>query len=62
VLLRLLPRLLSAAPGLTLQVSMFSRAKAAGLGHSWWSEQFCAGNTSTALNIVMTELDTTREM
>jgi hypothetical protein len=41
---------------------MFPRVKAAGLGHSWWSEQFCAGNTSSALNIVMTELDTTREM
>jgi hypothetical protein len=30
-----------------------------GVGHSWWKEQFCAGDNSSAINIVMTELEDT---
>ena len=41
---------------------MFPRVKASGVGHSWWREQFCAGNGSDALNIAMTELKPTLEL
>lgn len=34
----------------------YDRVKAVGVGHSWWREQFCAGNSSRAINIVTTEL------
>jgi hypothetical protein len=37
-------------------VTMFDRVKASGVGHSWWKEQFCSGNDSTAVNLVMTEI------
>jgi FAD/FMN-containing dehydrogenase len=37
-------------------VATFPKVKAVGVGHSWWKEQFCAGNTSDAVNIVVTEL------
>ena len=37
-------------------VTMFPKVKAVGSGHSWWKEQFCAGNDSQAINLVMTEL------
>ena len=39
-------------------VAAFSRAKASGVGHSWDAGKFCAGNTSDAVNVVMTELAT----
>ena len=34
----------------------YDRVKAVGVGHSWWKEQFCAGNATNAINIVTTEL------
>ncbi len=37
-------------------VTMFPKVRANGVGHSWWKEQFCAGNDSNSINIVMTEL------
>lgn len=37
-------------------VQMFSRVKASGVGHSWWKEQFCAGNDDKSINLVMTEI------
>eukprot|EP00887_Chlorella_sp_A99_P005590 scaffold1.g5590.t1 len=40
-------------------VTMFPRVKAVGGGDSWWKEQFCAGNDSNSINIVMTELTPT---
>ncbi|KAL4431088.1 hypothetical protein ABPG75_006344 [Micractinium tetrahymenae] len=40
-------------------VSAFPHVKASGVGHSWWRQQFCAGNTSDSINIVMTELKPT---
>ena len=43
-------------------VAAFPRVKAVGVGHSWWSDQFCAGNDTTALNVVMTELQATLDM
>ena len=43
-------------------VSMFDRVKASGVGHSWWKEQFCAGNDSRSINIVMTELKPTLDL
>ena len=42
-------------------VEAFPRVKANGVGHSWWQEQFCAGNSSDSINIVMTELNQTLE-
>lgn len=36
-------------------VAMFPKVKANGIGCSWWAQQFCSGNTSDAINIVMTE-------
>ena len=35
---------------------MYPKVKAVGNGHSWWREQFCAGNDSQSLDLVMTEL------
>jgi hypothetical protein len=35
---------------------MYPRVKASGMGHSWWKEQFCSGNSSQAVNIVTTEM------
>ena len=43
-------------------VKLYPRVKASGIGHSWWAEQACAGNTSSAVNVVMTELQSTLEM
>ncbi|EFN59179.1 hypothetical protein CHLNCDRAFT_138071 [Chlorella variabilis] len=40
---------------LQAMVAMFPQVKASGVGHSWWREQFCAGNDSRAVNIVTTE-------
>ena len=37
-------------------VATFPKVKAVGVGHSWWKEQFCAGEDSNAVNVVMTEL------
>jgi len=30
-------------------VAAFPRVKGVGVGHSWWQQQFCAGNTSDHL-------------
>jgi hypothetical protein len=40
-------------------VVSYSNVKASGVGHSWWKEQFCSGNTSDSVNLVMTELNST---
>jgi hypothetical protein len=34
----------------------FDNVKAVGVGHSWWKEQFCAGQDDSSTNIVTTEL------
>lgn len=36
-------------------IKSFKYVKAVGVGHSWWQEQFCAGNTTDAIQMVMTE-------
>lgn len=36
-------------------IKTYKYVKAAGVGHSWWQEQFCAGNTSNAIQMVTTE-------
>lgn len=41
-------------------VRRFPKVKAAGVGHSWWPEQLCAGNTSDAIQVVTTEFDDVR--
>ena len=41
---------------------MFPHVKGVGVGASWWQEQFCAGNDSSAIDIVMTELTPTLNM
>ncbi len=38
----------------------FPRVKGVGVGHSWWQQSFCAGNDSSAIQIVLTELPATR--
>ncbi|PSC73742.1 L-gulonolactone oxidase [Micractinium conductrix] len=40
-------------------VKAFPRVKAAGVGASWWTEQFCAGDDANSINIVTTELKST---
>ncbi|KAL6772376.1 hypothetical protein ACKKBG_A29975 [Auxenochlorella protothecoides x Auxenochlorella symbiontica] len=40
-------------------VESFPKVKANGVGGSWWKQNFCAGNDSQSINIVMTELQTT---
>lgn len=37
-------------------VTMFPLVRGSGVGHSWSTGQFCSGNNSSAINIVMTEL------
>jgi hypothetical protein len=36
-------------------IKTYKYVKAVGVGHSWWQEQFCSGNTSDAMQMVMTE-------
>jgi hypothetical protein len=40
-------------------VAAYPRVKAVGVGHSWWREQFCAGDDGSAINVVVTELEDT---
>lgn len=47
---------------LASMVGHFSHVKGVGVGHSWWGPQFCSGNSSDAINIVTTELNSTLEM
>jgi hypothetical protein len=35
----------------------YPRAKASGVGHSWWADQFCSGSNASAVNLVTTEFD-----
>ena len=42
-------------------VQEHDHVKGCGIGHSWWQQQFCAGNDSRAVNIVLTELDQTKQ-
>ena len=42
-------------------IGAFPHVKANGVGHSWWQQQFCSGNDSSSINIVMTELNQTLE-
>ncbi|KAL4438021.1 hypothetical protein ABPG77_004242 [Micractinium sp. CCAP 211/92] len=44
---------------LAAMVGQFDRVKANGVGGSWWAEQFCAGTDDRALNVVLTELEST---
>lgn len=41
------------------QVLQYDRVKAVGVGHSWWQQQFCSGNDSNAVNIVLTQINDT---
>jgi hypothetical protein len=43
-------------------VKAFARVKGVGVGHSWNKDFFCAGNTSDAIDIVLTEFTSTRIM
>ena len=43
-------------------VQDYGRVKGAGVGHSWWQQQFCAGSNSSAVNIVLTELRDTLQL
>lgn len=43
-------------------VQDFDHVKGSGVGHSWWQQQFCAGNSSNAVNIVLTELRDTLQL
>ncbi|CAK0783638.1 hypothetical protein CVIRNUC_006837 [Coccomyxa viridis] len=43
-------------------VQQYSLVKGVGVGHSWWQEQFCAGENSSAVGIVLTELSNTRAL
>ncbi|KAK9908861.1 hypothetical protein WJX75_003902 [Coccomyxa subellipsoidea] len=44
---------------LTQIISSYKRVKGVGVGHSWWQQQFCAGNDSDAVGIVTTEMTNT---
>ena len=41
------------------QVLQYDKVKAAGVGHSWWQQQFCSGSDSNSVNIVLTQLNKT---
>ena len=30
------------------------------MGHSWWSEQMCAGNSAEAVDVLLTEMENKR--
>lgn len=46
---------------LSTLVQQYDKVKSVGNGHSFNKEFLCAGNTSEAINIIMTELDGTRK-
>lgn len=43
-------------------VSEYDHVQAVGVGHSWWKEQFCAGDDRQSINIVTTEMEDTSLM
>lgn len=44
---------------ITPSATLFPVQQANGVGGSWWSQNFCSGNDSDSVNIVMTEIQTT---
>jgi hypothetical protein len=40
-------------------VKGYEKVKASGVGHSWWTQMFCAGKNASAINILTTEFDKT---
>ena len=44
---------------LQAQVQQYDRVKAVGVGHSWWQQQFCSGSDTNAVNIALTQLNST---
>ena len=54
------PSVLVGRPNSTQQladiVTAFPAVKGVGVGHSWWQQQFCSGNTTEAVGIVLTDL------
>jgi hypothetical protein len=49
-------------PQLQAIVAAFPHVKASGVGHSWWQQQFCSGNTSDAINVLTTEIEPTLKL
>ena len=43
-------------------VAHYDEVKGVGVGHSWWGQQFCSGNSSQSINIVTTELQATLDL
>ena len=41
-------------------VASAPRVRGVGVGHSWWSEQMCAGDTAEAVDVLMTEIENKR--
>ncbi len=41
-------------------IKAFPLVRGVGVGHSWFQELFCAGNTAEAIDIVLTEITDTR--
>ena len=37
-------------------VAAAPRLRGVGVGHSWWSEQMCAGDTAEAVDVLLTEI------
>lgn len=40
----------------------FDLVRGVGVGHSWFEQLFCAGNTTDSIDIVLTELTATKEL
>ena len=43
-------------------IKSFPRVKGVGVGHSWSRDFFCAGSDADSIDIVLTELTSTRRM
>jgi hypothetical protein len=43
-------------------IMAFRRVQGVGVGHSWVNGFFCAGNTSDAIDVVLTELTNTKKL
>ena len=41
-------------------VASAPRVRGVGVGHSWWSEQMCAGDTAEAVDVLLTEIENKR--
>ncbi len=43
-------------------INHYKKVRGVGVGHSWWQEQFCAGEGDDSIEIVTTEINEVLDM